>query len=155
MKNKNDINVAIVHDEVPPFDVFIEEIKNIYPEGDMAKTYNRIKWFIENEQVCEDGTPITYRLIMDQFAAHINQWNTRYRKKELAGYLHKKADEKRKNLYEFLGLRLYEQIFMMPDCYSDRDQYIFGPFKITELVERLADFQKTFPNEQQESKTTD
>jgi hypothetical protein len=129
--------------DLPPYKVFLSEIKRSYPEGNLEATYNRIKWFIENEQFCNDGTPITYRLIMDKFTAHIRIWNMRYGRKEKDGYLSMEAEEKRKTLFEFIGSKWYEREFAATVDSSLRDGYLFGPFPVPYLMEQLSIFKET------------
>lgn len=133
--------------DIPSFDDFKDEVRMTFPEGDLQKAYNRIQWYIGNEKVCSDGTPITYRLIMERFAAHIRQWNARYGRKEQEGYLSKEAEEKRKTLYDFIGSRWYERIFTSPGNHVDRDPYLFGNFPLKYLSEQLTEFQKTYQYE--------
>ena len=78
MKHEQYEQPTIVESDTPSFEAFREEIMAIYPEGDLLKTFSRLKWYIENEKICPDGTPITYRLIMDKFASHIKGWNMVY-----------------------------------------------------------------------------
>jgi len=131
---------------IPSFDLFREEVKKIYPEGDLVKSYDRIKWYIEHEKVCSDGTPLTYRLIMDKFANHIRSWNNQYGDRE-AKYRGKDADEKRKTLWDFVGMRWYEREFVISSGNSERNKYLFGNFSVVSLKKRLDEFNRRFPNE--------
>ena len=130
--------------EIPSFETFMDEIQMSFPEGDLVNAYNRIVWFIEKERTCSDGTPITYRLIMDRFAAHIRQWNTRYGRKEQEGFLSKEAEQKRKPLFEFIGSRWYERIFTTVGNHVERDPYLFGNFPLKYLSDQLDEFQKNY-----------
>lgn len=131
---------------IPSFDVFREEVKKIYPEGDLIKSYDRIKWYIEHEKVCTDGSPLTYKLIMDKFAAHIRSWNSQYGERE-AKYRGKDADEKRKTIWDFVGMRWYEREFVIPSGNGERNKYLFGNFSISYLLQKLEEFKNRFPDE--------
>jgi len=131
---------------IPPFDLFREEVKKIYPEGDLVKSYERIKWYIEHEKVCSDGTPLNYRLIMDKFANHIRSWNNQYGDRD-AKYRGKDADEKRKTLWDFVGMRWYEREFVITVGNSERSRYLFGNFSVANLKKELDEFNRRFPNE--------
>ena len=138
--------MEIIEPEIPSFDVFREEIKKIYPEGDLNRSFNRILWHIENDKFCADGTPITYRLIMDKFAAHIKQWNMKYGIRN-PKFLGRAEEEKKKDLYEFIGLKMYEREFVSSAGQGERDKYLFGPFDRKYLMEQIQNFKKKFPNE--------
>jgi hypothetical protein len=129
--------------DVPPFEVFLNEIREMYPEGDLHLAYSRIKWYIEHEKFCTDGTLLSYRFIMDQYAAHIRQWNARYRRKEQEGYLSKDAEEKRKDLYSFIGAKWYERVWTTSNGDMERDRYIFGNFTTPYLSARFDEFKNT------------
>jgi hypothetical protein len=129
---------------IPSFETFRNEIKAIYPEGDLRRSYERIIWYIDNERICSDGvTPITYRLIMDKFAAHINQWNIKYGARD-PKYVSKEIEEKKKDLYNFIGLKMYEREFQVTNTIQERDKYLFGSFTRSYLKTKLDEFKKTY-----------
>jgi len=132
--------------DIPTYDVFVTELRRSFPDGDLVKTYNRIKYYIENEQFCADGTPITYRFIMDKYSSHIKQWNKRWKKKEDDGFLSKEASEQRKTLWDFIGMKWYEREFIIVAASSERDKYIFGEFSTKYLIEKLSEFKSQFIN---------
>jgi len=135
-----------IQSDVPPFEIFRQEIKKIYPEGDLSKTYQRILWYIENEKICSDGCPLTYQLIMVTFAAHIRQWNSQYGSRD-PKYIGRPEEEKRKNLWDFVGLRWYEREFVISSAQGERNKYLFGTFDIPYLQELLHQFKRQISDE--------
>jgi hypothetical protein len=135
-----------VESEIPSYCIFHEDIKKIFPEGDLDKTYQRISYYIYNEKVCADGTPITYKLIMDKYSNHIQSWNMIYANRD-PRYWGKGAEEKRKTLFEFIGLRWYEREFVTAVGQVERNKYLFGAFSTSYLKNQLESFQKGFLNE--------
>ena len=131
---------------VPSFDVFRLEVMKIYPAGDLTEAYEKIHWYIENEKICADGTPITYCLIMDKFAAHIRAWNMRYGSRE-PKFIGKADEEKRKDLLNFIYLKWYEQEFIPFASQGERNKYLFGDFPVEYLKQQLDEFKRKFPNE--------
>ncbi len=146
MKHEQYQQNTVVGPDVPSFEDFREEIMTIYPEGDLLKSFSRLKWYIENEKVCPDGTPITYRLIMDKFASHIKAWNMVYGSRD-PKYWGKGAQTKRKNLWDFIGLQLYEREFVISVGNGNRSSYLFGEFSISYLKKRLEEFKRRILNE--------
>jgi DNA-binding sugar fermentation-stimulating protein len=142
----NDQDQVLTASPVPPFSVFREQIKKIYPEGDLDKTYKRILWYIENEKFCADGTPITYQFIMAKYAAHIKGWNLAYATRD-SKYLSREAEEKRKTLWEFIALKWYEREFVTQTGLSERHNYLFSSFSPNYLREQLDNFRKGFKDE--------
>jgi hypothetical protein len=132
--------------EVPSFDAFRQEIMKIYPAGDLTEAYEKIFWYIEREKICADGTPISYRLIMDKFAAHIRAWNMRYGSRE-PKFIGKADEEKRKDLLNFIYLKWYEQEFVPSAGQGERNKYLFGAFPVEYLKQQLDEFKRKFPNE--------
>lgn len=132
-------------DDIPGFEVFREEMKRIYPEGDLYKAYGRLKWYIENERFCADGTALTYRLIMEKFAGHIRQWNVKYGSRD-PKYVGRAEEEKRKDLYEFLGARYFDREFISFASGTERNEYLFGGFTADYLNQQLAVFKQTLPD---------
>lgn len=137
----------VTESSVPSFGVFREEIKKIYPEGDLDRTYKRLLWYIENEKTCSDGTPITYKLIISKFAAHIKAWNAMYAVRD-PKYLGKDSEEKRKNLFDFIGMHWYEREFVAYSGGGDRNKYLFGDFTIDYLSNQLMAIKKRLQNEE-------
>jgi len=139
-------------ENIPPYPDFLDDIRKIYPDGtDLLKAYNRIKWYIEHEPFCADGTPLTYRLIMDKFSAHIRAWNLQYGGREKK-YQGKDAEEKRKNIWDFVGMRWYEREFSVSVGSGERDDYLFGPFTKAYLKEQISYFDKKLTYEPGEAK---
>jgi hypothetical protein len=137
---------SVIESEIPSFEIFREEIKRIYPEGDLNRAYQRVCWYVEHVKAGKDGTPLSYRLIMDKYAAHIKSWNARYGSRD-PKYIGRGDDEKRKNLGDFVEERMYEREFPISAEYSERDTYLFGTFPADYLHAQLEDFKKRFPNE--------
>jgi hypothetical protein len=139
-----------IESEVPSFDVFRQEIMKIYPAGDLTEAYEKILWYIEREKICADGTPISYQLIMDKFAAHIRAWNMRYGSRE-PKFIGKADEEKRKDLLNFIYLKWYEQEFVPSASQGERNKYLFGDFPVEYLKQQLDKFKRKFPNETSKS----
>lgn len=146
----SDEHVEQVEPGVPPFDVFRQEVMKIYPAGDLTEAYDKILWYIEYEKICADGTPITYRLIMDKFAAHIRAWNMRYGSREQK-FIGKADEEKRKDLLNFIYQKWYEQEFIPSATQCERNKYLFGDFPADYLKQQLDQFKRKFPNETDQS----
>lgn len=125
--------------EIPSFEAFREEIRKIHPEGNLLATYERIVYFINHVKSCGDGTPVTYKLIMNKYAAHIRSWNMVYGSRD-PKYWGKDAEEKRKTLWDFLGLRWYEREFVTSVGNGERNRYLFGGFSIDYLRKKLEEF---------------
>ena len=138
--------LELLEPDVPSFTVFHQEVMKIYPAGDLIEAYDKILWYIENEKNCADGTPITYRLIMDKFAAHIRAWNMRYGSRE-PKFIGKADEEKRKDLLNFIYLKWYEQEFILSASQGERNKYLFGDFPVEYLKQKLDEFKLKFPNE--------
>jgi hypothetical protein len=136
--------------EIPSFDIFRQEIMKIYPAGDLTEAYEKIHWYIEHEKICADGTPISYRLIMDKFAAHIRAWNMKYGSRE-PKFIGKADEEKRKNLLNFIYMKWYEQEFVPSASQGERNKYLFGNFTEEYLKTKLDEFKRKFPNETDQS----
>lgn len=137
---------ALIESDVPSFKVFRQEIMKIFPAGDLTEAYEKIQWYIENERTCADGTPISYRLIMDKFAAHIRAWNMRFGSRE-PKFIGKADEEKRKDLLNFIYLKYYEQEFVPSASQGERNKYLFGDFPVEYLKQQLDEFKLKFPNE--------
>ena len=137
---------TMVETNIPSFEVFRQEIKKIYPAGNLLKTYDRIVLLVENERSFADGTPITYRLIMKTFSAHIQAWNMQYGERE-AKYIGRDAEEKRKSLWDFIGLKWYEREFGASSGQRERNKYLFGDFSIDYLKQRLVEFKRRIDDE--------
>jgi hypothetical protein len=136
----------------PAFDEFVDQIKQIYPEGDLSKAYDRIKWYLTNDPMCANGKPLTYDLIMQKFSDHIRQWNTRYGKRDKK-YLAREIEEKRKTLHDFMGARMYNMEFVMDGSINlERNGYLFGKFNMNYLDAQLTDFKTTIENGKQKAR---
>jgi len=131
----------------PSFDEFRQEILQINPEGNLMKAYERLQWYVQNQKVCSDGTPITYRLIMDKYTAHIKAWRYQYGDRE-AKFIGKEAEQKKKNLWEFIGMKMYENEFISLSSQSERNRYLFGGFSVTYLKKQLDSFKQRFNDAQ-------
>ena len=136
---------------IPSYEQFLDDVRKIYPDGtDLPKAYNRIVWYIENETMRSDGSPVTYKIIMDKFAAHIRSWNIQYGSRD-PKFRGKDAEEKRKNIWDFVGSRWYEREFSISAGSNERDTYLFGPFTKKYLKEQLDKFNKTLKYDPEES----
>jgi hypothetical protein len=135
-----------VKPKVPSYDAFRKEIREIYPEGNLFRTYERIVGLVNDEKSCADGSPVTYRLIMDKFSDHIRQWNMVYGSRD-PKYWGKDAEEKRKTLWDFISSRWYERDFNSCLKNEERRKYLFGDFTIDYLHQQLKVFKRRFPHE--------
>ena len=146
MKHEQYEQNTVVGLDIPSFKNFREEIIRIYPEGNLLLAYEKIIHLITQVKTCEDGRPITYKLIIDKFTTHISAWNIQYGDRE-PKYIGRNAEEKRKNLQEFVSLKWYEREFSFFAGKSDRNQYLFGEFTINYLKNRLDKFKRRIRDE--------
>ena len=79
---------------------------------------------------------------MDKFASHIKNWNAKYGSRD-PKYVGKGEEEKRKNLWDFIGMRYYEREFSMTGAYNERDDYLFGSFSKSYLQQVITEFDNT------------
>ena len=121
---------------IPDIEKFKDDVREIYADGDLTAAYKRLVYYLNNITL-SDGEPLTYKLIIDKFDAHIKQWNYLYKRKETAGYLSAEAEKKRKNIYDFLGDTMYENEFPIQRGTTERDSYLFGNIAIKELKRQL------------------
>lgn len=70
---------------------FLKEVREIYPEGDLDKSYNLLISILEDEQYTSDGAACDYDFIMKKFRGYHKSWSLKYGKKFERGYLDKKA----------------------------------------------------------------
>jgi hypothetical protein len=140
------MNNELIEPEIPSFVTFRKEIMNIYPEGDLTEAYETMLWHIKMVKQCADGTPISYRLIMDKFASHISQWNVKYGSRD-PKYIGKADEEKRKDLLSFIDMKGYEREFTGNVGQNGRNKYLFGEFTQEYLQKQLKEFKREIPDE--------
>ena len=141
-----DQQIEMIEPEIPSYEVFCEEIKRIFPEGDLPLSYNRLLWYLENIEY-PDSYLLTWKLLVDKFKQHIDEWNLMYGPKLGTKYFPSKAYALRKNFYEFLGDRFYEREFVTSIGHNERNKYLFGDFTIEYLSMELEQFKKRFTDE--------
>jgi hypothetical protein len=123
-------------------DEFQQDLFAINPDGDPTLTYQRLIFQIENVK-CVDGTPVTYELVKQKYTDYIKLWTYRYGRKEKEGFLSTKDPEShKKTLYDFLGAKLYEQIFQIPKNNIEREEYLFGNTNRKDLYDAVDEFRR-------------
>ena len=138
----------ITNEDLPDYETFVEDLKEIYADGNLTVTYQRLEYYLFNfavngKNIKDDPIhPLTYRLIMTKFQEHINEWTLMYGKKVGTQYFSNDIAIKRKNLYEFLGSQMWTREFSTSIKNIERDKYIFGPWSIKELLKQLTDFKR-------------
>jgi hypothetical protein len=137
--------MEIIEPEIPSFEVFSNEIKKIFPEGDLALTYQRFLWYLEYQDI--GGKPLTWEFLIDKFKQHIDEWNMMYGPKLGTQYFPTKAYALRKNFYDFLGDKFYEREFVTSVGHGERNKYLFGDFTFDYLQTQLEEFKLKFSNE--------
>ena len=135
----------IVEPEVPSFDEFNERLSEIYAEGDLKLSYNRMLWYFKHIQF--NDKPITWEFLLMKFKQHIDEWNLMYGPKLGTQYFPTKAYALRKSFYDFLGDRFYEREFVTSIGHNERNKYLFGDFTIGYLSMELEEFKKRFTDE--------
>jgi len=83
---------------------------------------------------------------MDKFATHIKSWNMVYGSRD-PKYWGKDAEEKRKTLFDFIGMNGYEREYVTSVGQSERTAYLFGDFTLDYLKEQIEQFKHTIPDE--------
>lgn len=107
-------------------------MKSIYADGNLRDTYRRLKHHLEQEKDI-DNKPLTYSLLMEKWSTHIKMWNMAHGEKK-SEYIGAKVLAERKNLYEFLGEKMYLNEFSLDKGEHKRDEYLFPSWlTITEL----------------------
>lgn len=129
--------------EIPPLYDFIEDVKQIFPDGDLVTAYNTMRDHLNMFQKL-DGSPLTYEYVMGKFASLHKQWNHRYGNRELK-YVGKETLAEKKTLDEFLNRQMYWQEFVIISTSgsSERDNYLFGSFDRKYLMSQIEEFDKT------------
>jgi hypothetical protein len=136
----------VIKVKFPSFEVFREEIMKIYPEGNLMRMYERVVTTVSTGVTCTDGSPVTYRLLMDKFSDHIRQWNMVYGSRD-PRYWGKEAEGKRKTLMDFIALKYYDRVFVTSVGQTERNRYLFGNFSVDYLKKMLEKFKRRFPDE--------
>jgi hypothetical protein len=120
---------------------FLKEVREIYPEGDLDKSYNLLISILEDEQYTSDGAACDYDFIMKKFRGYHKSWSLKYGKKFERGYLDKKGEDTRYSIYHFLSQAIYKRDFETTIQSPERDQYLFGD-NIEALYERIKEIEE-------------
>lgn len=137
--------------ELPPLYVFIEDVKLIFPDGDLVKGYNTMRDHL-GMFVKLDKTPLTYQYILEKFADLHKQWNHRYGSRE-PRYIGKESLAEKKTIDEFIARQMYWQEFVIlsaPGSF-EREAYLFGIFDRNYLIKQLEEFKRQIPYESDQS----
>ena len=128
--------------EIPSLEEFTDDCFAINPEGDPGPTYQRLIFQIENVKLT-NGDPVTYDLVKQKYHDYIKLWTYKYGRKEKEGFLSTKdPDSKKKTLYDFLGEKLYEQVFQIPKTNLEREEYLFGKTNRKEMYDAAEQFKR-------------
>lgn len=125
--------------EMITLEEFTDLIKEIYAEGDTAKAYKRLGYFLEHEKT-STGKSLTVEFLIDKFRQHIDHWNKEYGERE-SKFIGVKDKQKRLNFYDFLGAQKYNHEYSAP-LSKQRDKYLFPGLSIKELNQRIDKFYK-------------
>ncbi len=144
-----DRQMEVINSRIPPFDEFKERLAEIYAEGDLQQSYNRLLWYFEH--ITFEDKPLTWDFLLMKFKQHIDEWNLLYGPKMGTKYFPTKAYALRKNFYEFLGDNWYEREFVTSVSHTERNRYLFGDFTVGYLKKQLLGFLKNIPDETDKS----
>ena len=120
---------------------FKNDIFSLNPEGVVQDAYDRLLYHLR-EILMTNGEKPTYDLIKERYHDYLKVWGYRWGAKEKAGFLPK--DQVKKTLYEFIGEKMYEQIFQIPKTNQDREEYLFGTENRGELYDQAEQFRKKY-----------
>lgn len=107
-------------------DVFLREVRNIFPEGDIVRGYQFACEIEEKGETDNMGNPITVEYILNKFRDYHKSWNMKYAKMMARGYLSKEAENTRLTLTRFIGEGWYKKDFQTEITNIERDKYLFG-----------------------------
>ncbi len=107
-------------------DQFYEDVRSIFPEGDLEGAYDILTSIISREETDKDGNVFDYDRIITKFRLFHDSWNSKYSKKLERGFLDKKAEEARFTMFQFLAQGTYKQEFSTQVSNPERDRYLFG-----------------------------
>lgn len=129
-------------------DQFREKLSDIYGDGDIPQSYNRMLWYISNMTIGDER--LTSQFLLDKFKEHIDEWNLLYSAKLGSQYFPSKALALRKNFYDFLGDKWYEREFSSKKGSNNRNLYLFGTNPKNELKKQFKEFKSIWTEEKQE-----
>jgi hypothetical protein len=125
-------------------ELFIDDLFSINPEGDIDTTFQRLIFQIENVRL-SNGDPVTYELVKQKYHDYIKLWTYKFGRKEKEGFLSTKdPDSKKKTLYDFLGEKLYEQVFQIPKTNLEREEYLFGKCNRKDMYDKSDEFKRKY-----------
>lgn len=106
--------------------VFLREVKGIFPEGDIPRGYLLACEIEESGEKDDNGNPITVEYIVQKYRDFHRSWNMKYAKMMQRGYLSKEAESTRLTITKFIAERWYRRNFQTEISNMERDLYLFG-----------------------------
>jgi len=128
---------------IPPYEEFLIDIKQIFADGDLRAGYVMLRNLIRDEKL-PNGDDYTYKFILGKFRSLHDQWNYRYALMEERNFLPKTAREERDTFEEFISKARYNEEFTINKGNRDRDNYLFAGFPQSELSKQRIEFEKTW-----------
>jgi len=127
------------------FQQFRGDLLPIFSDGDLQAAYNDLLYVLSSNMRFEiTGEPVTWQLILNQYSAHIAQWNFYFKKSEASGYHQGKDRAKRLEIQQFIEKRAWNKDYIIHKGSSERDEYLFGKLPVDNLKYQLNAFRQKF-----------
>lgn len=123
--------------DIPSFETFKQDIKAIYPDGNLIDAYNRLKWHYANTQDFSD--PNIYSLILTKFKDHVENWKRKNGERD-EKYVSDATRKELKNIMDFLGAFMWRMEFGGLTQSKARDKYLFPDVPLENLANMLKEF---------------
>jgi len=128
--------------KVIDFEEFVRDVKNIYSDGNMMEAHKMMIHHINN-LADDQGNDLTYSFIMEKWDRSIKLWNMKHGDKP-SQFLGKDALAEKKNIFDFLNEKLYNNEYSLEKGEQKRDEYLFPAWiKISQLADLFKKISKT------------
>ena len=132
-------------EEIPTYQAFRNDILPIFSDGDLEQAHNALVIALGEDKIAKNtGKPLTWAYILEQFTAHIRQWDYYFKKSEASGYLSGKDRAKRLEIQTFIEKEAWNKDYVLHKSGHERDNYLFGKLPINNIKAQLEKFREAY-----------